>query len=103
MQKSAHKPLSELARDVMHDKEWWVLRNGWICSAEIKGALINFAPIAPDFVTAVRAMKKMEWIYRNGQLGMLLGKKSMEERPNKKPQAIVKSSCVISFWAKKRF
>lgn len=67
MQTNDHEPLSELARDVMDDKEWWVLRNGWICSAEIKGALISFAPIAPDFVTAVRAMKKMGWIYRNGQ------------------------------------
>ena len=33
MQTNDHEPLSELARDVMDDKEWWVLRNGWICSA----------------------------------------------------------------------
>ncbi|MBO6097867.1 MAG: hypothetical protein J6O87_00125 [Aeriscardovia sp.] len=32
-----------------------------------KGSLIDFAPLAPDFVTAARAMKKMGWIYRNGQ------------------------------------
>ncbi|WP_294686073.1 hypothetical protein [uncultured Bifidobacterium sp.] len=67
MLSNIHKPLSELARDIMHDKKWWALRNGWICSAEVSGSMIAFTPIAPDFVAAASAMKKMGWIWRNGQ------------------------------------
>lgn len=68
MQTNMRKPLSEMARDVMSDKRWWVLRTGWICSAKIEGQTVTFNPIAPDFLTAARAMKRMEWIDYNKEM-----------------------------------
>lgn len=65
MQTNIRKPLSEMARDVMSGKRWWVLRTGWICSAEIQREVVAFKPIAPDFLTAAKAMKRMGWIDYN--------------------------------------
>ena len=63
---NVNKPLAEMARDVMHDKKWRVLPTGWICSVTIVGDQCTYDPIAPDFVTAVSAMKKMGWIWKRG-------------------------------------
>ncbi|KFI64193.1 hypothetical protein [Bifidobacterium cuniculi] len=65
MQTNVCKPLSEAARDVMADKEWWILRTGWICSTEIEDEQRSFRPIAPDFLTALRAMTRLGWIEYN--------------------------------------
>lgn len=66
MTANVNKPLAEMARDVMHDKKWRVLPTGWICSATIADGKCTYDPIAPDFATAVSAMKKMGWIRKRG-------------------------------------
>lgn len=62
MQTNVRKSSTEMARDVMSDKRWWMLQTGWICSAAIDGETVVFSPVAPDFLTAVTAMKRMGWI-----------------------------------------
>lgn len=62
MPTNVRKPLSELARDVMSRHNWYVLKNGWICSAKRSEDKLAFASIAPDFATAVTAMERMGWI-----------------------------------------
>lgn len=68
MQTDKHKSSSEMARDVMSDKRWWVLQTGWICSAVIDGETIVFTPVVPDFLTAINAMKHMGWIKYNKEM-----------------------------------
>lgn len=59
-------PSSELARDIMSNYHWWVLRTGWICSVATDKATATYTLIAPDLNTAVEAMKRLKWIYRSG-------------------------------------
>lgn len=68
MQTNVRKSSTEMARDVMSDKRWWLLQTGWICSASRDGERIIFTPIAPDFLTAVNAMKRMGWISYNKEM-----------------------------------
>lgn len=65
MQTNVRKSSTEMARDVMSDKRWWMLQTGWICSAAIDGETVVFSPVAPDFLTAVKAMKRIGWIAYN--------------------------------------
>lgn len=63
MPTNIRKPLSELARDIMSSHNWYVLKNGWICSVQEHEDELVFASIAPDFATAVTAMERMRWIW----------------------------------------
>lgn len=55
---------TELARDTMSHENWYVLRNGWVCAIKIEGEWVTFIPVAPDFMTATRAMIGLRWIHR---------------------------------------
>lgn len=59
-------PSSELVRGIMSNYHWWVLRTGWICSMTTDKTTATYTPIAPDLNIAVKAMKRMKWIYRSG-------------------------------------
>lgn len=55
---------TELARDVMAHENWYVLRNGWVCVIKVESEWVTFVPVAPDFMTAARAMIGLKWIHR---------------------------------------
>lgn len=63
MPTNVKKPLSELARDIMSFHNWYILKNGWICSVQRNEEKLVFTAIAPDFATAIAAMEHMEWIW----------------------------------------